>query len=128
MNGWRGRLDMANGDLRHRIARREDLAAITMLMDAAIAELQKPFLDDAQIRSSRSIIGLDTQLVDDGTYFVVEHDASWRVAEAGAGARRCTVRISRPGVTRRCLTPPRTRRVSEPCIPIRPLSDAVSVV
>jgi hypothetical protein len=47
MNGRRVRLDVANGDLRHRIARREDLAAITVLMDAAIAELQKLFLGDA---------------------------------------------------------------------------------
>lgn len=80
MSGWRGRVDMANGDLRHRIARREDLAAITVLMDAAIAELQKPFLNDAQIRSSRSIMGLDTQLVDDGTYSSWSTMASWQVA------------------------------------------------
>lgn len=97
MNGWRGRLDMANGDLRHRIARREDLAAITVLMDAAIAELQKPFLDDAQIRSSRSIMGLDTKLVDDGTYSSWSTTASWQVAGAGASARPFTVGISRPG-------------------------------
>lgn len=89
MNGWRGRLDMANGDLRHRIARREDLAAIIVLMDAAIAELQKPFLDDAQIRSSRSIMGLDTKLVDDGTYFVVEHDGV--LAGCGDWSRRTTM-------------------------------------
>ena len=29
-------------------------------MDAAIGELQKPFLDDSQIASSRTIMGLDT--------------------------------------------------------------------
>src|SRR5262245_52382225 len=58
----------------HRLARRDDLAAIEALMDAAIAELQKPFLDDRQIASSRAIMGLDTQLIDDGTYFVVESD------------------------------------------------------
>jgi hypothetical protein len=34
-------------------------------MDAAISELQKPFLDDRQIASSRAIMGLDTQLIDD---------------------------------------------------------------
>ncbi len=64
---------------------------MTALMDAAIAELQKPFLDDDQIRSSRAIMGLDTQLVDDGTYFVVEHDGvlagcggwSWRATMYG---------------------------------------------
>jgi len=44
------------------------------LMDEAIAELQKGFLDAAQIASSRAIMGMDTQLIDDGTYFVVELD------------------------------------------------------
>lgn len=118
---------MANGDLRPRIARREDLAAITVLMDAAITELQMPFVDDAQIRSSRSIMRLDTKLVDDGTYFVVEHDGV--LAGCGGWSRRTTMWDQSPrGVTRRCLTPPRTRRVSEPCIPILPLSDVVSVV
>jgi hypothetical protein len=43
-------------------------------MHAAIAELQKGFLDDAQIESSRAIMGFDTQLIDDGTYFVIELD------------------------------------------------------
>ncbi|RWO20158.1 MAG: GNAT family N-acetyltransferase [Mesorhizobium sp.] len=80
---------MASGGFRHRIARREDLATMTALMDAAIAELQKPFLDDDQIRSSRAIMGLDTQLVDDGTYFVVEHDGV--LAGCGGWSRRATM-------------------------------------
>ena len=61
-------------ELRHRLATRDDLAALRVLTDAAIGELQKPFLDAAEIASSRVIMGLDTQLVDDGTYFVVEQD------------------------------------------------------
>ncbi|WP_246691429.1 MULTISPECIES: GNAT family N-acetyltransferase [unclassified Mesorhizobium] len=59
------------------------------LMDAAISELQKPFLNDDQIRSSRAIMGLDTQLVDDGTYFVVEHDGV--LAGCGGWSRRATM-------------------------------------
>ncbi|MCB0048127.1 MAG: hypothetical protein KDE24_01085, partial [Caldilinea sp.] len=54
--------------LTHRLARRADLDALRTLMDAAIGELQRPFLDDSQIASSRAIMGLDTQLIDDGTY------------------------------------------------------------
>ncbi|MES0097862.1 GNAT family N-acetyltransferase [Mesorhizobium sp. M0019] len=80
---------MASEDFRHRIARREDLAFMIALMDAAISELQKPFLDDDQIRSSRAIMGLDTQLVDDGTYFVVEHDGV--LAGCGGWSRRTTM-------------------------------------
>jgi hypothetical protein len=55
-----------------RIAVIEDVPALTVLMDAAIAELQRGFLDDAQVESSRAIMGIDTQLIGDGTYFVVE--------------------------------------------------------
>ena len=47
-----------------------DVPALTAVMDAAISELQRSFLDDAQIASSRAIMGIDTQLIDDGTYFV----------------------------------------------------------
>jgi GNAT superfamily N-acetyltransferase len=58
-------------------------------MDAAISELQKPFLDEAQIQSSRTIMGLDTQLIDDGTYFVVHADG--QVAGCGGWSRRATL-------------------------------------
>jgi GNAT superfamily N-acetyltransferase len=73
----------------HRPARRDDLAALRGLMDAAISELQKPFLDARQIASSRTIMGLDTQLVDDGTYFVVEVDGE--LAGCGGWSRRATL-------------------------------------
>ena len=58
-------------------------------MDAAISELQKPFLDESQIASSRTIMGLDTQLIDDGTYFVVEADGE--IAGCGGWSRRATL-------------------------------------
>ena len=58
-------------------------------MDAAIAELQRGFLDDAQISSSKAIMGIDTQLIDDGTYFVVESDGN--VAGCGGWSRRATL-------------------------------------
>ena len=80
---------MPNTALQHRLATREDLAALSAIMNAAIAELQKPFLDDAQIASSRTIMGLDTQLVDDGTYFVVEQDGV--IAGCGGWSRRATL-------------------------------------
>lgn len=76
-------------DLTHRLARRNDLDALRTLMDAAIGELQRPFLDDRQIASSRAIMGLDTQLIDDGTYFVVEIDGE--LAGCGGWSRRATL-------------------------------------
>src|SRR5690348_5721373 len=75
--------------LTSRLVRREDLPALLRVIAAAIEKLQKGFLDDAQIESSRAIMGVDTQLIDDGTYFVVEVDG--RVAGCGGWSRRATL-------------------------------------
>jgi GNAT superfamily N-acetyltransferase len=58
-------------------------------MTAAIAELQRGFLSDDQIAASRTIMGLDRQLIADGTYFVVETDG--RIAGCGGWSRRATL-------------------------------------
>ena len=58
-------------------------------MNLAIDELQKMFLDERQIESSRLIMGLDTQLIDDGTYFVIESDG--KLAGCGGWSRRETM-------------------------------------
>jgi GNAT superfamily N-acetyltransferase len=75
--------------LDHRLATRADLPRLRALMDAAIAELQKPFLGEAEIAASRAIMGLDTQLIDDGTYFVVEQGGE--IAGCGGWSRRATL-------------------------------------
>src|SRR5690606_24375380 len=62
---------------------------LVALMNAAIGELQKSFLTEAQIASSRAIMGLDTQLIDDGTYFAVEQDGV--IAGCGGWSRRATL-------------------------------------
>ncbi len=80
---------MPDTTLTHRLARRDDLKALAALMEAAISENQKPFLDESQIASSRAIMGIDTQLIDDGTYFVVEADG--QVAGCGGWSRRGTL-------------------------------------
>jgi len=72
-----------------RLALTTDVRALTVLMEAAIAELQRAFLDDAQIASSRAIMGIDSQLIDDGTYFVVESDGD--IAGCGGWSRRATL-------------------------------------
>ncbi len=66
-----------------------DIPDLTAVMDAAISELQRSFLDDAQIASSRAIMGIDTQLIDDGTYFVVE--SGGEIAGCGGWSRRATL-------------------------------------
>jgi GNAT superfamily N-acetyltransferase len=80
---------MPSTGLTHRLARLDDLDALRDLMNAAISELQKPFLDDRQITSSRTIMGLDTQLIEDGTYFIVESDGN--LAGCGGWSRRATL-------------------------------------
>jgi GNAT superfamily N-acetyltransferase len=80
---------MSNSILTNRLARRDDLEALKALMDAAISELQKPFLDERQVASSRAIMGLDTQLIDDGTYIIVDSDG--QLAGCGGWSRRATL-------------------------------------
>ncbi len=58
-------------------------------MDAAISELQKPFLDSGHIASSRTIMGLDTQLIEDQMYFIAEIDRD--LAGCGGWSRRATL-------------------------------------
>ena len=72
--------------LTHRLARLEDVDAISALMHRAIEHLQRGFLSPDQVRASHAVMGLDTQLVRDRTYFLVERDGllagcggwSWR--------------------------------------------------
>lgn len=80
---------MTDLTLTHRLARRGDLDALRHLIDAAISELQKPFLDENQIASSRTIMGLDTQLIDDETYFIVKTEGI--LAGCGGWSRRATL-------------------------------------
>jgi GNAT superfamily N-acetyltransferase len=83
------RIEMTDEALRHRLAEPGDIAALSVLMAAAIAELQKPFLDAAQIAASRALMGLDRQLIDDRTYFVVELGDA--LAGCGGWSRRATL-------------------------------------
>jgi GNAT superfamily N-acetyltransferase len=75
--------------LTSRLATRDDVPSLIPLMEAAIDELQKDFLDADQIRSSHAIMGLDNQLIDDGTYFIVECDG--QLAGCGGWSRRATL-------------------------------------
>ena len=73
----------------HRVATRRDVEGLRALMDSAITELQTPFLTPEQIAASRAIMGIDTQLIDDGTYFIVE--AEDEIAGCGGWSRRATL-------------------------------------
>ncbi|MFG1604045.1 GNAT family N-acetyltransferase [Actinoplanes sp. NPDC049265] len=66
-----------------------DLPALRPLIEAATTELLRPFLTPAQVASSRAIMGLDTQLIDDGTYYAVLSGPSY--AGCGGWSRRATL-------------------------------------
>ena len=75
--------------LSSRLAGPDDIAALEAVMSAAIGELQRDFLTPEQIVASRAIMGLDRQLIADGTYFVVEIEG--RIAGCGGWSRRATL-------------------------------------
>jgi len=58
-------------------------------MNLAIDVSQRAFLTPAEIKASHGFMGLDTQLVDDGTYFVAEIGAT--IAGCGGWSRRATL-------------------------------------
>lgn len=75
--------------LTHRLARMDDVPTLKPLMNAAIGELLKPFLTPKQVAASFSVMGLDTQLIADGTYFVIESGGA--IAGCGGWSRRATL-------------------------------------
>ena len=80
---------MRNGRFFIRHAEAADVPVITKLMAGSIAELQKGFLNSAEIEASREFMGLDTQLIADRAYFVVE-DAG-EIIGCGGWSRRKTL-------------------------------------
>lgn len=73
----------------HRIATDADVPAIAALMERAIAQLQQGFLSPEAVVASRRAMGLDRQLIADGTYFVVEEEG--RLAGCGGWSFRSTL-------------------------------------
>ena len=75
--------------LTHRLATEADIPALHTLMDAAITGPLSAFLTPAQVEASRMIMGVDTQLIADRTYVVIEADGV--PAGCGGWSRRITL-------------------------------------
>jgi GNAT superfamily N-acetyltransferase len=75
--------------LTHRLATEADIPALMAVMDAAISGPLADFLTPAQVQASRAIMGIDTQLIADRTYFLVEEEG--RLAGCGGWSRRATL-------------------------------------
>jgi GNAT superfamily N-acetyltransferase len=72
-----------------RLATQADIPALAALMTLSIERLQQGFLTAEQIAASKLVMGLDTQLVADGTYFVVELNKA--AVGCGGWSRRATL-------------------------------------
>jgi GNAT superfamily N-acetyltransferase len=72
-----------------RVATAADIPLLEPLVELAIDRNQRAFLDADQIASSHAIMGVDHQLVDDGTYYVVT--CGGRLAGCGGWSRRATL-------------------------------------
>ncbi len=82
-------MNSSKPSLRLRLARPEDMPVMSALMDRAIGELLEAFLPPEGVKASFEIMGLDTQLIADGTYFVVEDGDA--IAGCGGWSRRATL-------------------------------------
>jgi GNAT superfamily N-acetyltransferase len=74
--------------LSHRLAAEADIPALTALAAAAIDVHLAAVLTPAQLAASRQLMGLDSQLIADRTYFVVEENG--QLAGCGGWSRRAT--------------------------------------
>lgn len=74
--------------LNHRLATLADETALGVVMTLAIDRLQSDFLTPDQVRASHGFMGLDSRLIEDGTYFVIEDGGA--IAGCGGWSRRAT--------------------------------------
>jgi GNAT superfamily N-acetyltransferase len=80
-----------SGDsIRVRVATRADVSALDALIPDSVRALSRDYYTPEQIESAiRHVFGVDTQLVDDGTYFVAQHGEA--LAGCGGWSRRNTL-------------------------------------
>ncbi len=74
--------------LAHRLALPSDETALREVMTLAINRLQHGFLTPDQVAASHAFMGLDSRLIADGTYFVIEDGGV--IAGCGGWSRRAT--------------------------------------
>ncbi len=89
--------DAAIGEGRPRLARRvatrADIPAIRALIDVAIAGNMPAFLSPREVAAARATMGLDTRLIDDGCYYIIEAATAEGPVAVGCGvwSRRRTL-------------------------------------
>ncbi len=73
----------------YRLAHIDDLDALRELMHQSIEQLQSGFLHPTEVRASHQVMGLDTQLIYDGTYFLALDGET--IAGSGGWSYRATL-------------------------------------
>ena len=73
----------------HRLATADDMPALQILMASAIRELLPQFLAPEKVEASFAVMGVDNQLIEDGTYFVLEENGV--MVGCGGWSRRATL-------------------------------------
>ena len=73
----------------HRLATTDDLPELRTLMNLSIRQLVRNFLDAEKVEASFELMGLDTSLIMDGTYFVIEQGNT--IIGCGGWSRRATL-------------------------------------
>ena len=77
-------------DVKLRIATRDDIPSLSTLIEWSARELSRGFYSEAETESAiRYVFGVDTQLIEDGTYYVAELDGA--LAGCGGWSRRNTL-------------------------------------
>jgi GNAT superfamily N-acetyltransferase len=80
---------LASNMFTHRLAVPADMPMLEKLMHAAIRRLLSQDLSPEKVEASFSIMGLDSQLICDGTYFVVQEGG--QAVGCGGWSRRATL-------------------------------------
>jgi GNAT superfamily N-acetyltransferase len=74
--------------LTHRLATLSDEPALSAVMTLAIDRLQSSYLSPDQVKASHAFMGLDSRLIADGTYFIIQDGDA--IAGCGGWSRRAT--------------------------------------
>lgn len=82
-------LGLMNSEFTTRWAVEADIDPLRAVMKRAIEHLQDAYLTPEQVKASHETMGMDTQLIADGTYLVVESEG--KIAGCGGWSMRSTL-------------------------------------
>jgi GNAT superfamily N-acetyltransferase len=75
-----------------RLATRDDIPVLRELIDLSVRVLQREDYSPEQLEAALgTVYGVDTQLIEDGTYFAVEEDERKKIVACGGWSKRKTL-------------------------------------